>query len=66
MSLEKKLQPPFQKEVIANFKLTQNGDAIKAWMDNGIIHVVGDSSRPILNNPVRSLHPVLLSYADII
>ena len=27
-----------------------NGDAIKAWMDNGITKVVGDNSRPLLVN----------------
>jgi hypothetical protein len=29
-----------------------NGDAIKAWMDNGITNVVGDNSRPLLRNTV--------------
>jgi len=29
-----------------------NGDAIKAWMDNGITNVVGDNSRPVLRNTV--------------
>ncbi|KAK4460743.1 hypothetical protein QBC42DRAFT_180254 [Cladorrhinum samala] len=28
-----------------------NGDAIKAWMDNGIKYVVGDNTRPVLRNP---------------
>lgn len=28
-----------------------NGDAIKAWMDNGIRFVVGDNTRPVLRNP---------------
>ncbi|KAJ0119842.1 hypothetical protein N8I77_012445 [Diaporthe amygdali] len=27
-----------------------NGDAIKAWMDNGIKFVVGDNTRPVLRN----------------
>lgn len=27
-----------------------NGDVIKAWLDNGITHVVGDNSRPVLMN----------------
>jgi hypothetical protein len=31
-----------------------NGDAIKAWMDNGIKYVVGDNTRPVLRNPVSS------------
>ena len=30
-----------------------NGDAIKAWMDNGIKYVVGDNTRPVLRHPVR-------------
>lgn len=29
-----------------------NGDAIKAWWDNGIRNVVGDRTRPVINNPV--------------
>jgi len=29
-----------------------NGDAIKAWMDNGIKYVVGDNTRPTLRNAV--------------
>lgn len=29
-----------------------NGDAIKAWMDNGIKYVVGDNTRPVLRNQV--------------
>jgi hypothetical protein len=29
-----------------------NGDALQAWWDNGIQKVVGDTSRPILSNPV--------------
>jgi hypothetical protein len=27
-----------------------NGDAIKAWLDNGITNVVGDNTRPLLRN----------------
>ncbi|KAB5559933.1 hypothetical protein GE09DRAFT_1115011 [Coniochaeta sp. 2T2.1] len=27
-----------------------NGDAIKAWRDNGITYVVGDNTRPVLRN----------------
>jgi hypothetical protein len=30
-----------------------NGDAIKAFMDNGITAVVGDNTRPVLKNQVR-------------
>jgi len=29
-----------------------NGDAIKAWQDNGIKYVVGDNTRPVLRNGV--------------
>lgn len=29
-----------------------NGDAIKAWLDNGIVNVVGDNTRPVLMNQV--------------
>lgn len=29
-----------------------NGDAIKAWLDNGVQYVVGDNTRPTLRNPV--------------
>jgi hypothetical protein len=29
-----------------------NGDAIRAWMETGIRHVVGDNTRPALRNPV--------------
>jgi hypothetical protein len=29
-----------------------NGDAIKAWMDQGIVNVVGDNTRPVLKNTV--------------
>lgn len=31
-----------------------NGDAIKAFMDNGITAVVGDNTRPVLKNKVRT------------
>jgi hypothetical protein len=31
-----------------------NGDVIKAWIDNGILNVVGDNTRPVLMNTVRS------------
>lgn len=36
-----------------------NGDAIKAFMDNGITSVVGDNTRPVLKNQVR--HHTLVS-----
>jgi hypothetical protein len=34
-----------------------NGDAIKAWMDNGVIYAMGDNSRPPLRNTVSSHVP---------
>lgn len=34
----------------------RNGDAIQAWMDNGIRYVVGDNTRPVLRNPVSTDH----------
>jgi hypothetical protein len=36
-----------------------NGDAIKAWLDNGIKYVVGDSSRPLLMNPTNEYWPLI-------
>lgn len=30
-----------------------NGDAIQAWMEQGIVNVVGDNTRPVLLNTVR-------------
>lgn len=41
-----------------------NGDAIKAWMDNGIKYVVGDSSRPLTLSTVSSFIPLHLSTPD--
>ena len=35
-----------------------NADAIKAWMDNGIVHVVGDNTRPPLRNPQNFFWPL--------
>jgi hypothetical protein len=36
-----------------------NGDALRAWGDLGIVHVVGDNTRPVLLNTVNrfSIHP---------
>lgn len=31
-----------------------NGDALQAWSDNGLVNAVGDNTRPVLLNPVRS------------
>ncbi|KAK4448006.1 hypothetical protein QBC34DRAFT_381838 [Podospora aff. communis PSN243] len=36
-----------------------NGDAIRAWMDNGIRIVVGDNTRPVLRNPTSSFWPLI-------
>lgn len=30
-----------------------NGDVIQAWIQNGITHVVGDNTRPVLMNPTN-------------
>ena len=35
-----------------------NGDAIKAWMDNGVTAVVGDNTRPGLLNQVNEYWPL--------
>jgi hypothetical protein len=35
-----------------------NGDAIKAWLDNGIVNVVGDNTRPLLRNSKNSFWPL--------
>ncbi|KAK0751245.1 hypothetical protein B0T18DRAFT_478288 [Schizothecium vesticola] len=36
-----------------------NGDAIRAWMDNGIRFVVGDNTRPVLRNQESSFWPLI-------
>ncbi|KAK7418417.1 hypothetical protein QQZ08_011267 [Neonectria magnoliae] len=36
-----------------------NGDAIQAWMDNNIIYVVGDNTRPVLRNPSNAYWPLI-------
>jgi hypothetical protein len=35
-----------------------NGDAIKAWLDNGITNAVGDNTRSALVNSVNSFWPL--------
>ncbi|KAK3682052.1 hypothetical protein B0T22DRAFT_432386 [Podospora appendiculata] len=40
-----------------------NGDAIRAWMDNGIRYVVGDNTRPILRNPTNPFWPLISTVA---
>jgi hypothetical protein len=43
-----------------------NGDAIRAWMTNGIDHVVGDNTRPVLLNKVSFSipHSIIFSIND--
>ncbi|KAJ4393753.1 hypothetical protein N0V93_002968 [Gnomoniopsis smithogilvyi] len=40
-----------------------NGDAIKAWMDNGIKYAVGDNTRPVLRNTNNTFYPLITSVA---
>lgn len=40
-----------------------NGDAIKAWMDNGIKYVVGDNTRPALRNQNNTFYPLITTVA---
>ncbi|RYN45039.1 hypothetical protein AA0114_g9441 [Alternaria tenuissima] len=35
-----------------------NADAIKGWMDNGIVNVVGDNTRPVLRNQQNTFWPL--------
>lgn len=41
-----------------------NGDAIKAWMDNGIKHVVGDNTRSVLRNQNNTFYPLITTVAN--
>ncbi|KAF2106217.1 putative extracellular serine-rich protein [Lophiotrema nucula] len=44
-----------------------NGDAIRAWVENKIIHAVGDNSRPVLMERAdrkSDYHPILTSVAE--
>lgn len=41
-----------------------NGDAIRAWMDNGIKFVVGDNTRPVLRNQQNTFYPLTTTVAD--
>ncbi|KAL9948518.1 hypothetical protein D7B24_009195 [Verticillium nonalfalfae] len=41
-----------------------NGDAIKAWIDNGITNVVGDNTRNPLRNLGNKYHPLTSTVAD--
>ncbi|KAF7545226.1 hypothetical protein G7Z17_g9329 [Cylindrodendrum hubeiense] len=40
-----------------------NGDAIKGWIDNGITHVVGDNTRPLLRNQNNKYWPLISTVA---
>jgi len=40
-----------------------NGDVIKAWIQNGITHVVGDNTRPILLNTENEHWPLISTVA---
>ncbi|KAH9863828.1 hypothetical protein J1614_009760 [Plenodomus biglobosus] len=40
-----------------------NADAIKGWMDNGIVNVVGDNTRPLLRNTQNVFWPLTTTVA---
>jgi hypothetical protein len=40
-----------------------NADALKAWVDNGIVNVVGDNTRPLLLNTVNRFWPLATTVA---
>jgi len=41
-----------------------NGDVIKAWLDNGILYVVGDNTRPVLRSADSEFWPKVTTVAD--
>jgi hypothetical protein len=41
-----------------------NGDALKAFMDNGVLGSVGDSTRPVLVNQENNAWPVITTVAN--
>ncbi|CAK1357787.1 unnamed protein product [Cercospora beticola] len=41
-----------------------NGDAMRAWADNGIISAVGDNSRPVLRNTKSDMLPLISTTAN--
>ena len=41
-----------------------NGDVIRAWMQNGIVNVVGDNTRPVLTNLANPFWPYITNVAD--
>ncbi|KAF2853422.1 hypothetical protein T440DRAFT_305819 [Plenodomus tracheiphilus IPT5] len=40
-----------------------NADAIQGWMDNGIVNVVGDNTRPLLRNTQNTFWPLTTTVA---
>ncbi|KAH8802483.1 hypothetical protein F5884DRAFT_683853 [Xylogone sp. PMI_703] len=40
-----------------------NGDALRAWKDNGIVNCVGDNTRPVLMNTVNEMWPLISTVA---
>ncbi|EPE37164.1 hypothetical protein GLAREA_09327 [Glarea lozoyensis ATCC 20868] len=40
-----------------------NGDALRAWKENGILNVVGDNTRPVLLNTINEHWPLITSVA---
>jgi len=40
-----------------------NADVIKAWVDNGLTHVVGDNTRPLLLNTQNRFWPLASTVA---
>jgi hypothetical protein len=40
-----------------------NGDAIKAWIDGGVTHVVGDNTRSVLMNQQNEMWPLMTTVA---
>lgn len=40
-----------------------NGDALRAWRDNGILYAVGDNTRPVLRSDVSKHHPLITTVA---
>jgi len=41
-----------------------NGDAIRAWITNGIVHAVGDNSRPVLLSPYNQHWPLVSNVSN--
>jgi hypothetical protein len=41
-----------------------NGDALRAWATNGIVHAVGDNSRPVLLSPYSQHWPLVSNVSN--